>query len=170
MSETMNVRAATFGLMLLAAAFPLYAAASTRSGPVRAAPPIAPYVPALQVGDIVPTVSLVDELGKPLSIRYAAGPTIVSFMETRCADARMCPLVTAKFAQLQRFLTGTNVRLVEITLDPTYDRPPVLRRYAESAGADGASWVFATGTGPDIAALSERFGIFHTSERDSVGG
>ncbi|MBD5654994.1 MAG: hypothetical protein IAI50_07400, partial [Candidatus Eremiobacteraeota bacterium] len=52
----------------------------------------------------------------------------------------------------------------------TYDRPPVLRRYAERAGADGASWVLPTGTGPEIAARSERVGMLHTSERDSVGG
>jgi cytochrome oxidase Cu insertion factor (SCO1/SenC/PrrC family) len=157
-------------LIVMALAVPLCGAVALHDGAARALTPVTPYVPVLRAGDHVPSVPLFDAFGKPLSFQHAAGPTIVSFMETRCADARMCPLVTAKFAQLQRLLKGTNVRLMEITLDPTYDRLPVLRRYAERAGADATIWVFATGTVPSIAALSGRFGILGTSGSNSIGG
>jgi hypothetical protein len=56
-------------------------------------------------------------------------------------------------------LRGTGIRLVEVTLDPAYDRPPVLYRYALAAGALPARWSFATGRPSDVIALAQRFGI-----------
>ena len=44
----------------------------------------------LSEGDVVPDVPLIDQDGKPLSLRRTGGPTIISFIYTRCADARMC--------------------------------------------------------------------------------
>jgi hypothetical protein len=71
----------------------------------------------------------------------------------------MCSLVTAKFAAMQRLLHGTGIRLIEITLDPAYDRPPVLQRYALAAGALPSHWSFATGNPRDVMALAQRFGV-----------
>jgi protein SCO1/2 len=117
------------------------------------------FVPLAQRGDVIPDVPLVDQDGDGLSLRRPAGSTIVSFVYTRCPDRRMCSLVTAKFAQLARTLGPVGIRLVEITLDPDYDRPAVLRRYADAAGARGATWRFGTGRAEDVRALAERFGI-----------
>jgi cytochrome oxidase Cu insertion factor (SCO1/SenC/PrrC family) len=118
-----------------------------------------PFVPPMHVGDTVPDAQLIDETGLPLSLRNAGGPTVVSFFFTRCPDPRVCSLVTAKFAQLERLLRDTHVRLVEVTLDPQYDRPRILRRYAAAAGAHAPNWRFATGRPADVFALSQRFGI-----------
>jgi cytochrome oxidase Cu insertion factor (SCO1/SenC/PrrC family) len=118
------------------------------------------FVPLLQVGDIVPDVPLIDQFGRPLSLRRAAGPSILSFTYTRCPDEGACPLVTAKFARLQQLLRGTAVRLVELTLDANYDRPTVLARYARAAGAqDATAWAIGTGRPRGLFALSQRFGI-----------
>lgn len=117
------------------------------------------FVPSMSEGDVVPDVSLIDQDGKPLSFRRTGGPTIMSFIYTRCADARMCPLVTAKFGRLQTLLRGTGIRLLELTLDPAYDRPAILRRYADAVGANRTSWIFGTGRPADVLALAERFGI-----------
>ncbi len=82
----------------------------------------------------------------------------------------MCSLVTAKFARLQRMLAATNIRLIEITLDPAHDRPPVLARYARAEAARADRWIFATGAPSDIVALSERFGILRERRPDgSIG-
>ena len=72
---------------------------------------------------------------------------VVSFVYTRCRDARMCPLVAAKFARMQRQLRGTPIRLVTVTLDPGYDTPRVLARYGAAYGADPARWLLVTGRG-----------------------
>ena len=59
---------------------------------------------------------------------------------TRCQDPRMCPLISAKFNALQHRIGTRKVHLVEVTLDPSYDRPAVLTRYAKAFGADPARW------------------------------
>jgi cytochrome oxidase Cu insertion factor (SCO1/SenC/PrrC family) len=120
---------------------------------------VEPFVPVQNVGDAIPDVSLVDEGGRRISLRSGARPTIVSFAYTRCPDPTMCSVVTAKFAVLQRSLRGSGMRLVEITLDPAYDRPAVLHRYAAAVGARPGRWSFATGRASDVIALAERFGI-----------
>jgi cytochrome oxidase Cu insertion factor (SCO1/SenC/PrrC family) len=118
------------------------------------------FVPTMQAGDAIPDAHLVDQYGRPLSFRNGPNPTIVSFMETRCPDTRTCPLVTAKFSRMERIVRGTSIRLLEITLDPGYDRPSVLVRYAAAVGVSGKNWLLGTGSARDIAAISKRFGIF----------
>jgi protein SCO1/2 len=118
------------------------------------------FIPMLHEGDAVPAVALVDQDDRRFSLQATAGSTtIVSFIYTRCRDARMCPLVAAKFARMQRALHGTPIRLVTVTLDPAYDTPKVLARYGASYGADPAVWTFATGTTPAIDQLAGRFGV-----------
>lgn len=120
-----------------------------------------PWVPVLREGDTVPATALVDERGRPFSFAAANGrTTIVSFVYTRCRDARMCPLVAAKFARMQRELRGTPIRLVTVTLDPGYDTPPVLARYGAAYGADPAHWTFVTGPATAVDDVVGRLGIF----------
>jgi protein SCO1/2 len=120
---------------------------------------VAPFVPQERVGDVIPDVALLDQNGRQLSLRDPARPTIVSFAYTRCPDPAMCSAVTAKFAALQHTLTGSGIREVEISLDPAYDRPPVLHAYAAAVGAQSNRWSFATGRTSDVIALAERLGI-----------
>jgi len=118
------------------------------------------YVPVLHEGDAVPDVPLVDQRGRAFSFQRTDGRvTVLSFIYTRCADARMCPLVSAKFAKMQAMLRGQPVRLVLVTLDPAYDTPRVLARYGAAYGADPSVWTFATGDPVEVDALAERFGI-----------
>jgi hypothetical protein len=72
----------------------------------------------------------------------------------------MCPLVTAKFGRMAALLRDTPVHLLEITLDPGYDTPAVLRAYGRAAGADGDRWTLATGAPASIAAFAERSGLY----------
>jgi protein SCO1/2 len=60
----------------------------------------------------------------------------LSFVFTRCPDPTICPAISGKFLYLQRHLDPERFHLVEITLDPTYDSPPVLKRYSAIFGAD----------------------------------
>ena len=85
----------------------------------------------LRIGDPLPDTRFVDQDGRPFRFAQLKDQYVVmAFIYTRCKDARMCPLITSKFAQLQKRLPA-NVRLVEVTLDPDFDKPAVLRKYAE---------------------------------------
>ena len=84
-----------------------------------------------------------------------------TFIYTRCQD--VCPLVSAKLARLQRVLAargllGTKVLLTSITLDPAYDSPGVLARYAAGFGADPRAWLYLRGTAAETRRLLAAYG------------
>jgi protein SCO1/2 len=119
-----------------------------------------PFVPPLREGDAVPATALVDQRGRAFDLANTERRTsIVSFIYTRCREARMCPLVAAKFARMQRALRGTPIRLVAVTVDPGYDTPPVLARYGAAFGADPALWSLVTGPAPSVDELVARLGV-----------
>ena len=109
-----------------------------------------------------------DQRGRATAITGDGRTTVVSFIYTRCRDARMCPLVAAKFAAMQRELHGAPIRLVTVTLDPAYDTPPVLARYGAAYGADPARWTLATGNPVTVDELATRLGIVRTVPQPGV--
>jgi cytochrome oxidase Cu insertion factor (SCO1/SenC/PrrC family) len=118
------------------------------------------FVPLLGPGDTVPPVPLVDQAGHAFSIaRLRGNAIVVNFMYTRCADPKMCPLVAAKFAAMQRRIGNAPIRLLELTLDPRFDTPAVLRRYGRAVGADPARWTLATGAPGALDEVAARLGI-----------
>ncbi len=117
-------------------------------------------VDLLKTGDALPTIPLIDQNGRPFTFADFRGKTIVlSFIYTRCRDARMCPLISAHFHQLQQRLDGNKYHLVEVTLDPTFDRPPVLANYAKRFDADASRWTIATGDPRGVLNFAAQFGI-----------
>jgi protein SCO1/2 len=87
----------------------------------------------------------------------------VTFIYTSCTDT--CPLLTAKMAQVQDDLGpqfGSKIAFISITVDPERDTPDVLRKYAESFGANLAGWTFLTGTPQSIRAVAKRYGVYVT--------
>ena len=80
-------------------------------------------------------------------------------MFTRCPDRTLCPAISGKFAYLAQRLDPVRFALAEITLDPQYDSPEVLRRYGAAYGAQPHAWALLTGTGSTIARLLDAFNI-----------
>jgi len=118
------------------------------------------FVPTLQAGDTIPALPLVDQSGHAFSIEQLRGNAVVlSFIYTRCPDPNMCPLVSSKFARLQAQIGKNPIRLVEITLDPRFDTPRILRAYGHAFGAAPGRWTLATGTLSAIDDLATRLGI-----------
>ena len=118
------------------------------------------FVPTLEVGDTVPALPLIDQSAHAFSLARLRGNAVVlTFVYTRCADPRMCPLVSLKYARLQRAIGHDAIRLVEITLDPAFDTPRVLKRYGRAYGADPRYWTLATGAPGSIDQLAARLGI-----------
>lgn len=63
--------------------------------------------------------------------------------------------MTRRMADLQRELADEpNLRFVSFSVDPGYDTPPVLQRYADLFEADSATWFFLTGDRTAIYNLS----------------
>ena len=116
-------------------------------------------VKTLDVGSYLPHTQLVDQNGKLFDLASAVRGkvTLISFIFTRCTDE--CPLISSKFAAMQRQLDPGRFHLVEVTIDPVYDSPSVLARYARQFGAQSASWSIVTGQPHEIANLLDRFGI-----------
>jgi protein SCO1 len=118
------------------------------------------HVKLLRIGDLVPDTPFVDQNGKPFRFSQLRGQdAVLSFIYTRCQDARMCPLISAKFHKLQQLRGTRDLHLVEVTLDPGYDRPPVLARYARTFGADPKRWSLVVGDAEPTLDFAARFGI-----------
>jgi protein SCO1/2 len=135
------------------------------------AAPFAPGMPdaarviPVDIGSRLPEAQLVDQNGAPVNLgtAFTNKTVLLSFIFTRCTD--ICPLISAKYAYMQQRLSPDKFALVEITLDPTYDSPAILKRYAERFGAEDGHWYLLTGTGTTIARILDQFGI--NSLRDS---
>jgi cytochrome oxidase Cu insertion factor (SCO1/SenC/PrrC family) len=77
--------------------------------------------------------------------------TVMSFIYTRCGDAKACPRATGVLREIHE-LSGsdpalaTGVRLVSMSFDPEGDTPARLAAYAEFARSDkpAAEWRFVT--------------------------
>ena len=137
-----------------------------------AAPQIFRNVHHVAVGEYAPNATFLDQRGRTFSLHDLRGQTVVmAFAYSRCRDPRECPLITSRFRLLQQRFAGSPVHLVEVTLDPAYDRPAVLTAYGQTFGVDAARWSLATGDPEavldfaaqfDVTAFpDERIGIIH---------
>lgn len=118
------------------------------------------HVKLLRLGDVVPDTPFVDQNGAPFRFSQLRGQDVVlSFIYTRCQDARMCPVISGKFRQLQQLRGARDLHLVEVTLDPAYDRPAVLARYGRTFGADPKRWSLVVGDAEPTLDFAARFGI-----------
>ena len=93
----------------------------------------------------VPDFAFIERSGQSVTRADLLGKVwIASLIFTRCVEE--CPLVSNHMARLQAtFAAEPDVRLVSITVDPAYDTPEVLTRYAQSFAAQPQRWLFLTG-------------------------
>jgi protein SCO1/2 len=119
----------------------------------------------LGLGDAVPDVALIDEHDHRRSFSEWKGTvTLVTFIYTRCPLPNFCPLMDEHFATLERSLAADpmlrgHVKLVSITIDPTFDTPAVLAAHAARFQADPAVWTFLTGDVATIDHVAAEFGV-----------
>ena len=101
----------------------------------------------------VPDFALIERSGQSVTKADLLGKVwIASVIFTRCVEE--CPLVSSHMARLQDvFIAEPDVRLVSITVDPVYDTPEVLTRYAQSFAAQPQRWLFLTGNKATIYRL-----------------
>jgi cytochrome oxidase Cu insertion factor (SCO1/SenC/PrrC family) len=142
------------------------AAATTPTEPTSATQPITAATD--EEARPIPNTSVLDQDGRRLDFYndLVKGRTVaVNFMFTTCTG--VCPMLTAKFRQLQQQLTarGSDARLISISVDPTTDTPERMKAYAAQFKA-GPGWTFVTGDKPEIDALLRALGSAATNKTD----
>jgi protein SCO1/2 len=104
---------------------------------------------------------LTDQLGRRFKWADTRGKiVVVNFIYTKCPD--VCPLLSAKFAAMQRSLEEqkqTDYLLVSITTDPARDNSQTLKSYAALFKADERGWFFLTGSKEALAKVWKEFGV-----------
>ncbi|MEW5976851.1 MAG: SCO family protein [Acidobacteriota bacterium] len=135
-----------------------------------------PALPAspeqLAVGEPVVDCKLVDQDSRLVRLAEWRGKLVVmNFIYTRCPLAQVCPLQAANFSRLQKRFSqelGKKLMLLSVSLDPQYDTPEVLTRYAEAWHAKPEGWRFLTGSASQVAAVTRQFGIVYWPEEGSL--
>lgn len=109
----------------------------------------------------IPNFTLTNQEGSPFQFANLKGKvTLLSFVYTTCPD--VCPLFTAKMAQIQRTLSKGPTNgyfLLTVTTDPEVDSPKVLKAYGQRYGVDFNTWAFLTGTEQELQAVWRSFGV-----------
>ena len=110
-----------------------------------------------------PNVELTDQYGHKLHFYddLLKGKIVaIEIFYTHCID--MCPLETARLAQVQRMLgdrVGKEVFFYSISIDPKRDTPEEMKAYAEKYHA-GPGWLFLTGKKEDIDLVTKKLGLY----------
>jgi protein SCO1/2 len=95
---------------------------------------------------------MVERSGKVVTEADLAGDVWVSaFIFTRCPLS--CPRISSVMKGLQGQMAKAGVKLVSVSVDPDYDTPAVLTRYAQGLGADPDHWWFLTGKQDEVVDL-----------------
>ena len=101
---------------------------------------------------------VLDSQGEPLRLSELTHGrvTVMSFIYTRCAAAKACPMATGVLAQLHNLSAedaalAKNLRLVSISFDPSGDTPSRMAAYSELAHSNksAAEWRFITTASQD---------------------
>ncbi|MBI2119209.1 MAG: SCO family protein [Elusimicrobia bacterium] len=97
----------------------------------------------------LPSFSMINaHSGKPMRKADLLGKVwIAGFIFTRCSGP--CPIISLNMSRLQKQLPP-GIFLVTFTVDPDWDTPEVLARYAKNIHADLNQWFFLTGAKKEI--------------------
>lgn len=88
--------------------------------------------------------TLTSQDGKTITKKDLLGkPWVASFIFTRCAYT--CPTITLAMKNLHDQLDDVDMQFVGITVDPKYDSPEVLKKYAEAYDSTSERQLFLTG-------------------------
>ncbi len=101
---------------------------------------------------------------------YLGKVYIVDFFFTTCPT--ICPIMTKNLVEIQNtFLDQEDFGIASFTINPRYDTPAVLSKYAERYGISDKDWNLLTGEQEKIYTLAqEGFYIFANETEDAPGG
>lgn len=113
-----------------------------------------------------PAFAYVDHHGATVTTRSLVGQVwVANFIFTTCRT--VCPLLTARFVQLQRALPGAEVGFVSFSVDPENDTPQALAAYAKTWAPDEPRWRLLATDAQTLPALASGFHV--TAEKNKPG-
>lgn len=78
--------------------------------------------------------SLTSQDGKPVTLEDFRGNVwAAAFIFTRCGGT--CPIIMNRLSHVQNKTADDPIFIACFSVDPEFDKPEVLKRYAEAAGA-----------------------------------
>jgi protein SCO1 len=99
----------------------------------------------------VENFSLTNQNNETVSLEKLRGQIwIADVIFTRCP--LQCIRMTKRMHELQEVLPS-EIKFVSVTADPGFDRPDILKNYANEYGADQSRWLFLTGLKTEINRL-----------------
>ncbi len=101
----------------------------------------------------IPAFDLVDQNSKQFTLENVEGNVwLADFIFTTCSGP--CPIMTERMSMVQHDLLEIDkLKFVSFTVNPDYDTPEVLKKYAQRFDADVGSWSFVTGKYEQIQEL-----------------
>lgn len=101
---------------------------------------------------------------------YLGKVYVVEFFFTTCPT--ICPIMTQNLVELQdTFKDEDDFGVASFTINPRYDTPSVLKKYAEKYGITDKDWHLMTGNQEEIYRLAqEGFYIFAQEDEAAPGG
>ncbi|MEM9647319.1 MAG: SCO family protein [Bacteroidota bacterium] len=101
---------------------------------------------------------------------YLGKVYLVEFFFTTCPT--ICPIMTKNLVELQNtFEEYPDFGVASFTINPRYDTPSILKKYAEGYGATDKDWNFLTGDRDAIYKLAqEGFYVVANEDKDAPGG
>ncbi|WP_108424899.1 SCO family protein [Flagellimonas amoyensis] len=101
---------------------------------------------------------------------YLGKVYVVEFFFTTCPT--ICPIMTTNLVELQKtFREDADFGVASFTINPRYDTPSVLKKYAEKYGIVDKDWHLLTGDQEKIYTLAqEGFYIMANEVEDAPGG
>ena len=119
----------------------------------------------------IPSFDLIDQNGESFTLESVKGNVwLADFIFTTCAGP--CPIMTERMSTVQHDLIDIDkLKFVSFTVNPDYDTPEVLKKYAKRYDADISTWSFVTGKYEQIQELiangfkmgDEEEIVFHSS-------
>jgi protein SCO1/2 len=144
----------------------------------RKSPKPAAAVHALPPGSRAPDLEMINQDGKPIRLADFKGKALlITFIYTRCPLPNFCPRLSSEFARIHQDLAKTpedyaRTHLLSITLDPKYDTPDVLKKYAlaylQGDPSGFAHWDFATTSPETLGKIADAFGLSYEEADNQI--
>ena len=105
---------------------------------------------------VIPPFEFDGHMGEKISNKTFEGKVYVAdFFFTRCPG--ICPRMSEAMAMVAKeFADEERIMFLSHTIDPEWDNPKVLKRYANKLEADPKKWHFVTGDQEDLKFISKK--------------
>lgn len=103
----------------------------------------------------IPEFIFTNQKGEAVGSKEMKGKvTVVDFFFTSCPS--ICPAMSSELERVNdMFREESNLQILSISIDPTYDTPEILQDYADKHNARAGKWDFLTGDKKEIYQLAK---------------